>query len=339
VRAVRVAKRGGIAVVVVLCPVVGLAAPAHADTGTPPAVSTAWYWAEKTAATPLTTLPTLPDQANPASGVPDGDLGVGYVTDQAAAKDKTAAVDVDLTAIPLGAVFSSFQLTMPVDASGDNVGTADISACENIDAFTESVAPQDIGKAPPYAQPTCVKGVRNAANAYVFDLTAVANDWSQGTPADGVSVVPTLLASADMRPFSLALKGKNAIITKAVWSPPVTDPAPAPQAPQGPNVPAVAPPPLLGQGGNLPPMPEPQAPAPQALPQVPQPQTQPAPQAVAIRPAGFAPRSLVPSTQWWLAVLSVAALLGLAWITQSDPLVPVPADPRRTRFARAVRSA
>ncbi|MCW2670833.1 MAG: hypothetical protein JWO27_2730 [Frankiales bacterium] len=338
-RAGRSAGHGGIALAVVLCPVVGLAAPAHADSSSPQTVSAAWYWAEKTAVTPVTTLPTLPEQANPASGVPDGDLGVGYVTDQLAARDKTAAIDLDLTAIPVGAVFSSFQLTVPVDAGAENVqsGPADISACENIDVFTESAAPQDISKAPPYAQPTCVKGVLNAANSYVFDLTAVANDWSQGAPADGVSLVPTLLAAADMRPFSIALKGKNAITTKAVWSPPVTAPAPLPQPAQGPNVPAVAPPPLIGQGGNLPPMPEVQAP--QALPQVPQPQTNPAPQAVAIRPAAFAPRSLVPSTQWWLAGLSVAVLLGLAWITQNDPLVPVPADPRRTRFARAVRSS
>jgi hypothetical protein len=270
--------------------------------------------------------------------VPDGDLGVGYVTDQLAARDKTAAIDLDLTAIPVGAVFSSFQLTVPVDAGAENVqsGPADISACENIDVFTDAAAPQDIGKAPPFAAPTCVKGVLNAANAYVFDLTAMANEWSQGTPAVGISIVPTLLAATDMRPFSIALKGKNDITAKAVWSPPMEDPAPAPAAPA---VPAVVLPPILsGGGGTLPAAPDVLTPQPQALPAVPAPQSNPAPQAVAIRPAAYAPRSLVPSTRWWLAVLAVGAVLGLAWITQSDPLPPVPADPRRARFARAVRT-
>ncbi|MCU1603115.1 MAG: hypothetical protein JWO22_3824, partial [Frankiales bacterium] len=82
-----------------------------------------------------------------------------------------------------------------------------------------------------------------------------------------------------------------------------------------------------------------QAPQPQSLPQLPQPQSNPAPQAVALRAASFAPRDFVPSTLWWVAVLAVAALLGLSYLTQNDPLEPVQADPRRTRFARAIRSA
>ncbi|MCU1624582.1 MAG: hypothetical protein JWL79_3427 [Frankiales bacterium] len=338
-RAGRVAGRSGVAVVIALLPVVGLAGPAHADTSAPAVTKTAWYWAEKTTVTPVAALPTLPDQANAASGVPDGDLGVGYVADTLAARDKLAALDIDLTAIPVGALFSSFQLTVPVDTAANNVqsGTADISACENIDVFSDSGAPQAITKAPPYAAPTCVKGVLNAAKAYVFDLTAMANEWSQGTPAQGISIVPTLLPTADMRPFSISLKGKNAITTKATWSPPVTqDPGTTAPPPVAPTVPsAVAPPPIMG-GGTLPAVPDVQVPAPQA---VPQPQSAPVPQAVAIRPASFAPRSLVPSTQWWFAVLAVAGVLGLAWLTQSDPLVPAPADPRRARFARAVRSA
>ena len=341
-RAGRVAGRGAVALTLALWPVVGLAGPARAETSAPQPVKAAWYWAEKTAVTPVTTLPTLPDQANVASNVPDGDLGVGYVTDQLTTRDKMAAVDFDLTTIPTGAVFSTFQVTVPIDTAATTLqsGTADISACENIDVFTESTAPQSIDKAPPFAAPTCVKGVLNSSSAYVFDLTAVANDWSLGTPEDGIAIVPTLLAATDMRPFSLALKGKNAITVKAVWSPPVASAPETPPVSAPTLAPVVAPPPVLTQGGGVvPAAPDVLVPQPQSLPQVPQPQANPAPRAVALRPAAFAPRTLVPSTLWWVALLAVAGVLGIAYLTQSDPLEPVKADPRRARFARAIRSA
>jgi len=342
VRAGRTAGRGAVALTLALWPLVGLAGTAHAETGTPQAVKTGWYWAEKTAITPVTTLPTLPDAANPASNVPDGDLGVGYLTDQLTTRDKSAAVDFDLTSIPTGALFSSFQVTVPVDGAANNLGTAAISACENIDTFSEALGPQDMAKAPPYATPTCVPGVLNAANAFVFDLTAVANEWSQGTPEQGISIVPTLLATTDMRPFSVALKGKNDISVKATWTPAppqISDPGTTdPVLPPVPNV--VAPPPIQsGGGGVLPTVPDVGAPQPVTVPQAPQPQANPVPEAVAITKAAYTPRTLVPSTVWWVAVLAVGGLLGLAYLTQSDPLVPVKVDPRRARFARAVRSA
>jgi len=333
-RTARVTGRCGVALAIALSPLLA-AAPAHADG--PQVVKTAWYWAEKTTVTPVTTLPTLPDQANAASGVPDGDLGVGYVLDQAASKDKMAAVDLDLTTIPVGSTFSSLLMKVPVDSAGQTVGTPDISACENIDTFTDGAAPQALSAAPPYAAPTCVKGVL-ANGAWTFDLTAMANEWSQGTPEYGVSLVPTLLAATDMKPFSTALSGKNAITVKATWSPPPAQTVPSTAAPAAPAVPTVAPPPALSGGGVVPAAPD--APAPAVVaPQLPAPQANPAPNAVAIRPAAYAPRSLTPSTLWWLAVLAVGALLALAWITQNDPLVPVAADPRRARFARAVRTA
>ena len=335
-RTARVTGRCGVALALALAPLAA-AAHAHAESSSPQAVKTAWYWAEKTTVTPVTTLPTLPDQANAASGVPDGDLGVGYVLDQAAPKDKMAAVDFDLTSIPTGSVFSSFVVSVPVDSAGQTVGTPDISACENIDTFTESVAPQALSAAPPYAAPTCAKGTL-ANGVWSFDLTGIANEWSQGTPEFGVSLIPTLLAATDMKPFSTALKGKNAITVKAAWSPPVTESVPPAAPPTAPTVPAVAPPPVLSSGGVVPAAPD--APVPAVVaPQLPAPQDNPPPAAVAVRPAAFAPRSLTPSTVWWLAVLAVGALLALAWITQNDPLVPAPADPRRARFARAVRTA
>lgn len=338
-RAGRIAGRGGVALALALAPV-AMASPARAESSQPQAVKAAWYWAEKATATPVTTLPTLPDPANTASNVPDGDLGVGYVLEQLSSKDKMAAVDFDLTSIPVGATFSSFVVTVPVDPAATTVGTPDISACENIDTFTESVAPQALAAAPPYAAPTCVKGAL-VKGSWTFDLTVMANEWSQGTPEFGVSLVPTLLPTTDMKPFSTALKGKNAITTKASWTAPVTEPTTpdVPAAPPPAPVPVVAPPPVLsGGGGTLPVQPVVDQPA-VVAPPAPAPQTDPSPQAVAIRPAAYAPRSLTPSTQWWIALLAVGVLLALAWITQNDPLVPAAADPRRARFARAVRSA
>lgn len=336
--------RGAVALALALAPVVGVASPAAAQTSSPPVVKTAWYWAEKTPVTPVAALPTLPDQADAAANVPDGDLGVGFLSDQLASRDKLAALDFDLTTIPSGSLFSRFTLTLPLDTAATNAqGTpADISACENIDVFTASAGPQSLDKAPPFAAPTCVKGVLDSAQRYVFDLTAMANEWSQGTPADGIAIVPTLLAATDMRPFSIALKGENAITTSAAWTPPASSPPVAAPPPAAPAAPSVALPPVL-PGAVQPAVPPVAVPEVGVLPAVPAPQPQPqaAPPAaaVALRPAAFAPRSMVPTSLWWGAVLAVGAVLGLAWLTQSDPLVPQGADPRRARFARALRPA
>src|SRR5205807_126028 len=105
---------------------------------------------------------------------------------------------------------------------------------------------------------------------YSFDLTAIANDWSVGTPSDGISIVPTVLDTTSQRPFSIALAGKNAVVTKASWSAPAPAVAPAPPVvPVVPaqTVPAVAPPPDLSSGttGGLVPVPSEAAAAPPVI--------------------------------------------------------------------------
>ena len=330
----RMLARGGLALVLALTPLVTLATPAYADGG-PPAVSAAWYWNEKTVSVQGQSLPSVPDQGNAASGVPDGDLGVGYVAEQLAPVDKVAAVDFDLTSIPVGSTFSLFSMKVPLDAAANQAqtGTADISACENIDAFKDGAAPQDMSKAPPIASPTCVKGVF-ADGTYTFDLTSIANDWSVGTPEFGISIRPTVLDATSQRPFSIALSGKNAITTRASWSPPANlEPAPVVPAPV--LTPVAGPPVLSGGQVTLPVVP---TVAPTPAPVVPQPQANPAPQTPAITPVAYAAPTLVPSTLWWLALLGLAGLLGVSWLVQNDPLVPAPVDARRQRFARAVRT-
>lgn len=327
--------RGGLALLLVLAPLGALATPAYADSG-PPAVSTAWYWTEKAPSAGGQSLPGLPDPVNAGSGVPDGDLGVGYLAEQVAPVDKVAAVDFDLTSIPSGSTFSLFSMSIPLDPAATQVqsGNADISACENIDAFSAGAAPQDMSKAPPIAAPTCVKGVF-ASGRYTFDLTAIANDWSVGTPEFGISIRPTVLDATSQRPFSIALSGKNAITTRASWTAPVSS-AVAPPVVPAPVLTPVATPPILAGGGTLPVSPPlVQEPA----PIVPQPQANPAPQTPAgVANAGYTAPTPVPTTLWWFALLGLAGMLGLSWLVQNDPLVPAPVDARRQRFARAVRT-
>lgn len=328
----RKAVQGLLAVGLAVAPLGALATPAYADDG-PPAVSTAWFWNEKTITVQGQSLPTLPDQANAASGVPDGDLGVGYVAGQLSPVDKVAAVDFDLTSIPVGATFSLFSMKVPLDAAANQAqtGTADISACENIDAFTDGTAPQEMSKAPPIAAPTCVKGVF-AGGSYTFDLTTIANDWSVGTPEYGISIRPTVLDTTEQRPFSIALGGKNAITTKVSWSSPPVAVNPGPVVPAPVTTPVA--PPVLSGGGTLPAPPV----IPEPAPVVPQPQANPAPETPAISNAAYTPPTFVPTTLWWFALLGLGGLLVLSWLIQNDPLVPAPVDARRQRFARAVRT-
>src|SRR5207253_1130621 len=150
--------------------------------------------------------------------------------------------------------------------------------------------PQDLQHSPPVALPTCVKGVL-AGGAYTFDLTAMANEWSQGTPAVGVTIRPTALDTTEQRPFSIALQGKNAMKTAASWTAPapVEQPVTAPVEQPLPTVPLA---PLTGGGGtgggvSGPILPDVVAPQ---VPTAPQPSAAPAPQAAAFQPVAYVPR-------------------------------------------------
>lgn len=315
-----------------------LAAPAaaQADSATPVAAKTNWYWSLITPTVQGNTLPVTPPAD--ASTVPAGDLGVGYVNDQEGPADKAAAVDFDLSAIPAGSTFSSFRVTVPYDPAAHQAtsGTPDVAACELVDAFPDGAGPSPMSAAPPMSLPSCTKGVFSAtagtAGGYVFDLTAFANDWSGGAPANGILLIPTPGLATPQQPFSISLLGKNGITTTAEYTPaapvvpteqpvPLTGPAVAPVP-----GPAFVPPPVLP--GTV-------APPPSVAPA---PQVNPAPTAAPAAAVAYHQGALVPSGPWWLAVLVLLAVLGLTAVVLGDPLAPAPLDPRRRRFAEVVRS-
>jgi hypothetical protein len=332
---VRAAARFGL--VVLLCAgASGLVpAAAYADSATPPAVKTAWYWSLVVPDAGGNKLPVgAPSQT---SGVPDGDLGVGYTVDQAGTYDKVAAVAFDMSAVPAGATFSSFVVSAAYDPAATQLtsGTPDVSACELLDAFVDSSTPKDLATAPPISLPSCVKGTFVAsigtAGGYQFDLTAVANDWSGGAPAQGIMLRPTAGLATPQPPFTVSFLGKSGITTSAdytVPAPTTVPPAPAPG-------PVLAPPPPLPAVGLPPVLPGVVVPAP-VVP-APAPQVNPAPQP-AVAAASYTPGALVPGGAWWLALLGLLAMLGLTAAVLGDPLAPVVVDARRRRFAEVVRT-
>lgn len=309
------------------------ASPAHADTAATPAAKTNWYWFLQEPVVNGETVPVGPPAE--ASAVPAGDLGVGYLVDQVATSDKVAAVQFDTSAIPLGSTYTSFKVETPWDGAATQVttGTPDVSACELIDGFTDAAGPNALTAAPPISLPSCVKGTFKStigtAGGYEFDLTAIANDWSGGAPANGILLRPTPSLSTPQAPFSLALLGKNGIKAQAEYTPPVQSvptPAPGPALPPVPTLPGVALPPVSPVSP-----PAPIVPAPQVNPA---PRTVPPSQALAAYHEG----ALVPSGAWWLGALALLGLLVLTATVLGDPLAPVPVDPRRRRFAEVVRA-
>ena len=315
-------------------------ATASATTLTPPAVKTNWYWAEKSPVVGGSALPALPDPADAAANVPAGDVSVGLTDPSVSAQDRVAAIGLDLTTVPLGATFSRFTMTVPLDAASPAVQTetARISACENIDVFQDATGPTALAKAPPISSLSCVAGVFDAAKGYTFDLTAMANDWSGGAPSDGVSLIPT----AGAKPFTVVLKGKNGITTVVDYALPATVISdPAVDVPPAPEVAVV--PPLLPRAdlpGFAPSVPDASVQQPLVTaPLLPQPQVNPAPSARRIiASAGYVAPTGVPSTNWWLALLVGLTLLGLTRVVLADPMAPAPVDARRRRFADVVRA-
>jgi hypothetical protein len=348
VRAGQALNRTAAVAVLACCVGTGLlAAPALAAPGDvtvkPPVVKTNWYWAEKSPTVGGMPTTTLPDQVNDGSNIPAGDLGVALVSSDVSPADKVAAVDFDLTTIPLSSTFSSFTITVPMDAAATQVmgSQPDIAACENIDTFADGPGAEDLAKAPPHSAPSCVKGTFSAAKGYTFNLTAMANDWSFGAPAFGISLVPGTVA-AGTPGYSIALKGKNGIVTSASYAAPAAAPAapaapPVAEVPQAPVAQAPLPAiPEINSGGAAltPTVPEVSAPAPETAVAIPAPQTIAIPQTPEkVLAASFVSASARPTTAFWLALLLGALLLGAAVVVFSDPLAPAPVDARRRRFA------
>lgn len=318
------------------------ALPAHADTASPPAVKTAWYWSLVGISVEGNALPADPPAA--ASLVPDGSIGVAYLTDQEDMvlgtdhADRVGTVGFDVGAVPLGSTYSTFTLTMPLDGAAQQVktGTPDISACELISGFEDSATPLGVSAVPSYSPLSCVKGTFKdtigTKGGYVFDLTSIANDWSGGAPAEGVLIRPTTGGETPQTPFAITFAGKNGILTAASYTLPPPPEVPVPEV-VPPVVPGLVPPPPPLPGTVLPPVTSVVPPA-----VVPAPQVNPPPAAPVLAASDYAPGALVPSGAWWLGFLGLLALLGLTAVVLGDPMAPVVVDARRRRFAGVVRA-
>jgi hypothetical protein len=332
----RATARAGVVLLLAAGTCLTVPVAAHADSATPVAVKTNWYWSLAAPSVEGNALPVAPPAD--ASTVPAGDLGVGYVNDQEGTADKVAAIAFDLGAIPIGSVFSSFRVTVPYDANAHQLttGTPEVSACELLDAFLDAPGPSAMTAVPPSSLPSCVKGVFSAkagtAGGYVFDLTSVANDWSGGAPANGILLRPSPGLATAQQPFSISLQGKNGITTAAEYTP--APPVVATEQPVPLPGPVVAPPPVPGYV-SPPVLPGTVVPAPSVAPV---PQANPLPTTAAAAALPYHQGTLVPSGVWWLALLALLGLLGLTAVVLGDPLAPAAPDPRRRRFADVVRA-
>ena len=332
-RAISVAALLGMAGV----PVLLSAAPAWADSASPVPSYSNWYWSGKdgaastvTGSTPVGNGPfAAPDQA---SGVPDGDLGVGYTNDV----DKVAAINFGLQSIPDGATVTKFAFVMPLDPTASNLAATDgpaLAACPAIAPFEPGMGPTELSKAPAQAANVCIDGKYDAtAKTYTFDIATAADDWSAGAPALGVVIRPKLGESTQ---FNYAFKGINAIKVTAEYSA-AAAPVVAPAAPADSGV---AQPPTGFDSGSVA-----ITPAQPVTPVAPQPQVMPAPAPVVAAPAttpvaaSIQVDALRPGGQFWLALLGLAVMLLLVAFVIGDPMEPVLVDARRRRFAEIVRA-
>src|SRR6059058_2139932 len=81
--------------------------PASADSAVSGVLASNWYWQEQNNVTPAGAPAGIPAGApSPASGIPDGDLGVGY-TNQV---DKVTALNFDVSSLPKNAVVTTFAV-------------------------------------------------------------------------------------------------------------------------------------------------------------------------------------------------------------------------------------
>jgi len=176
-----------------------LSTSAWADSGVSSVLASNWYWQEQDNVTPAGAPAGLPAGApSPASGIPDGDLGVGY-TNQV---DKVTALNFDVTSLPQNGIVTKFAVTMPVDQSAHNLanGTPLVAACPAIDAFKPGDGPSPFSQVPPQGTSVCVDGKYDATTqSYTFDIAQIATDWAGGAPVDGIVVQPK---PGDNTPFN-----------------------------------------------------------------------------------------------------------------------------------------
>ncbi|MDT7546632.1 MAG: hypothetical protein QOE99_2742 [Actinomycetota bacterium] len=310
------------------------AGPAWADSLATQVDAASWYWAEQTVTAPQAgALPA--GTPREASGVPTGDLGVSYTTDV----DKVAALGFGLSAVPKGAVFTAFTVTMPLDPAGQQLtspaATPQLSACAALDPIVDGADPGPLTAAPTQNSVGCVDGKFDAGKStWTFELSSFATDWAAGAPVAGVVIRSK---PGDATQFNYAFLGKKDIKVVADYVSTTTPvAAPAPAAPVDTGSGFVAAPPL--DSGTTPVAPL----APVAVPAAPQPQVLP-PAAPAVAPAttpvaATTVDAMRPTGAFWLALLGLGALMLLLGLVLGDPMDPIVLDARRRRFADVVRA-
>ena len=311
------------------------ASPAWADSLDTQVGAASWYWAEQTVTAPEAG-PLPVGTPREASGVPAGDLGVSYTNDV----DKVAAIGLNVAAAPVGAIFDSFKVTMPLDPAAQQLAPPNaapqLSACAALDPIADGADPGALSAAPTQNTVECVDGKFDAGkSAWTFELSSLATDWASGVPANGVVIRPK---AGDATQFNYAFLGKKDIKIQASYMAPAA-PVTAPVAPPADSGSGVVQAPAFDSGSA------PLTPVQPVTPVAPQPQVMPAP---APAPAVAAPATtpaaavqvdaLRPSGQFWLALLGFAVLLMLASLVLGDPMDPIVLDARRRRFADVIRA-
>jgi hypothetical protein len=314
------------------------AAPAWADSLTTQVNTASWYWAEQTISAPEAG-PLPVGTPREASGVPAGDLGVSFTNDV----DKVAALGLGVAAVPAGAIFDSFKVSMPLDPAGEQLAppnaTPQLSACAALDPVADGADPGPLSAAPTQNTVECIDGKFDSGKStWTFDIAALATDWASGVPANGIVVRPK---PGDATQFNYAFLGKKDIKVEASYTAPTAPTAPvtAPVAPPADSGSGFVPAPPLDSGTA------PIVPAQPVTPVAPQPQVMPAPApAPAVAAPATAPAaavqvdSLRPSGLFWLALLALGAMLLLVSLVLGDPMDPIVLDARRRRFADVIRA-
>ena len=190
------------------------AAPAWADTLSTQVGAASWYWAEQTVTLPEAG-PLPAGTPREASGVPAGDLGVSFTNDV----DKVAALGLGVDGAPVGAIFDSYTVTMPLDPAGQQLAPPNaapqLSACAALDPVADGADPGPLSAAPTQNTVDCVDGKFDAGKStWRFELAGIATDWASGVPANGIVVRPK---PGDATQFNYAFLGKKDIKVEASY--------------------------------------------------------------------------------------------------------------------------
>lgn len=256
--------------------VIGLAAPAGAQTGGPVTVKVAvsqsdYFWREQL--TNVAGQGAAPPQRASDPSVPSGDLAVAgpegpdgtqtapsQSTPTQTGPEKETYLAFDLSAIPVGATIDTFRLTLPVDPAGQNVNVSgqemvacapqgDWSAGSGADSFSSKPADQCAAKPPALA-------AADSGKAFSVDITPIAQQWVQaGALNFGVAITDN--PANNSTPYQVVfgpaakLTGLTATVT---YTPPFTLAATGGTGTQqplstGPST-AIAPAPPVAPGGS-----------------------------------------------------------------------------------------